>query len=1127
MIAPLPENESQRLEALKQYAILDTEPEQAFDDLVALAAKICQTPIALVSLVDPLRQWFKAKVGVTACETSRDIAFCAHAILQNGIFEVPDALQDPRFMNNPLVTNDPFIRFYAGIPLITPEGYALGTLCVIDRVPRQLTGDQRQTLTILGQQVVALLELRLRHMFLERSLAAQKQSQLIQAQLGFALDHGIDGAALLDQHGHYTYMNQAYAEMHGYEVKELIGQPWTTLYAPEWAAKIQLDYFPLLLQQGKWQGEVTGRTKSNETVIVELSLTIIPPGHTSNNWMLSTCRDVTDKKASAYELVRTQAKLQSVLDAATEVSIIATNPQGLITLFNRGAEQMLGYTTDEMIGKQTPAIIHVQAEVDARGFELSRHFGRPIAGFDVFVEWARLGGHEEREWTYVRKDGSHLTVSLVVTAVCNDHNEVDGFLGVAHDVTERKQAEEKLQNQEARLRAIVDHAVDGIITIDEQGLIESFNPAAECLFGYPADEAIGQNVKLLMPEPYRSEHDGYLAHYRQTGQAKIIGIGRTVVGRRKDGSEFPLELGVSETFIGSQRLFTGIVRDISEQKEAEFNLEQAAMQMECRNIELAEARDRALEATQAKSTFLASMSHEIRTPMNAIIGMADLLLETTLTEDQRDYVERFNRAATSLLGLINDILDLSKIEAGHLELECIPFDLEELVETTGELMAVRADAKHLELIVHTDHRVPRFVMGDPTRLHQILLNLLGNAIKFTERGEVVLHVRRDETDSALLHLSVADTGIGIPDDKLEAVFGSFTQGDSSTTRKYGGTGLGLSISKRLVELMGGRIWAESMLGMGTTMHLTARFPEAAHTSSPSNDARVDLAGKRILVVDDNETNRLVVKEMLAPSGALVTEAHDGATALSALLAAQASGSPFQLMILDYRMPALDGFAVAEAMHASPDIASIPTVMLTSDMCHGDAAQGKALGIQKHLNKPVRRLALLSIVSAMLTGTGQTPPDQPIADVSGPPTASPTPPAEHAPTSRILLAEDLEDNRDVITLFLKGTAYELTYAENGAIALEQFQSGQYDLVLMDMQMPIMDGLASTRAIRDWERVQQRVPTPIVALTANVFQDEVEKSLAAGCSAHLTKPIKKRVLLDAIQTYTSARGNQQAA
>ncbi|MDH5668514.1 MAG: response regulator, partial [Nitrospira sp.] len=581
---------------------------------------------------------------------------------------------------------------------------------------------------------------------------------------------------------------------------------------------------------------------------------------------------------------------------------------------------------------------------------------------------------------------------------------------------------------------------------------------------------------------------------------------------RQDGSTFPLDLAVSELRLGDRRLFTGIVRDITERKEAEFQLQQAAEIMESRAVEITQAHERALAATQAKSDFLTSMSHEIRTPMNAIVGMADLLQETLLSTEQREYVGRLGRAATSLLDLINDILDLSKIEAGHLDLEAVPFDLHELIDKTAELMAVRAHAKQLELIAFVHPNVPTFVTGDPTRLRQIFINLVGNAIKFTEKGEVVIRVEPDPADPAVLQCAVSDTGIGIPEAKLATVFDSFTQVDSSTTRKYGGTGLGLSISKRLVELMQGHIQVDSLPGLGSTFSFSARCPAAPPPNpAPPPTPLPDLRGRRILIVDDTDTNRLVVQTHLAPLGAVLIEAADGLEALQQLDDAQRLGTPIDLVILDYHMPKLDGMDLAQAIRKQPAYATLPLLMQASDLRKESVERAHELGITSYAYKPISRRRLLESLAVALSPTTAPP-------VEPPSTPSPTATAPLLPY-RILLVEDLEDNRDLVTLFLKDTPCRLAMAENGLVALERCQRETYDLVLMDMQMPVMDGLQATAAIRRWEHEQQRPPMAIVALTANAFKEELDKCLTAGCIAHLTKPIKKKTLLAAITQYAT--------
>ena len=688
-----------------------------------------------------------------------------------------------------------------------------------------------------------------------------------------------------------------------------------------------------------------------------------------------------------------------------------------------------------------------------------------------------------------------------------------------HNITERKLAETAVREQETRLRAIVDHAVDGIITIDERGTIDSFNPAAERLFGYTAAEVTGKNVKILMPEPYQSKHDGYLANYGRTGHAKVIGIGREVVGLRKDGSTFPLDLAVSELQLGNRRLFTGLLRDISDRKAVESKLAQAARDLEIHNQELERAHTQALQATNAKSEFLASMSHEIRTSMNAIVGMADLLQTTTLTPDQENYVGRFSRAAVSLMDLINAILDLSKIEAGHMLLEAVPIDLPNLVDSVAELVAGQALIKRVELLVFVHPDVPQLVVGDPTRLNQVLVNLVGNAIKFTEAGYVTINIEPvgDSSPSPAICFSISDTGIGIPADKLQAIFEPFTQVDTTTTRKYGGTGLGLNISQRLVELMGGRLEVESTPGIGTTFSFVLRLPEAPSSEIKKTVPYPDLSGHRILVVDDNDTNLMILREYLSRSGVRIIEAASGLQALTILDEASRRQEPIDLAILDHHMPGMNGLDLAQAIRDREEFMTLPLIMHVSDLLRSDAARADTLNIASYLYKPLSRTRLIETLADALGRTPTRPARQ------HPRTSEEQP---ILPSCRVLLVEDLADNRDLIALFLTDTPCHLDIADNGAVGLQKFQAGTYDLVLMDMQMPVMDGLQATTAMRQWERAQQRRPTPIVALTANAFKEEAEKSLATGCTAHVAKPIKKTTLFRTIARYANTSADQAA-
>ncbi|MEK6261879.1 MAG: response regulator [Planctomycetota bacterium] len=675
-------------------------------------------------------------------------------------------------------------------------------------------------------------------------------------------------------------------------------------------------------------------------------------------------------KRSQQALESANGQLAGVLDAATQISIIATDVTGTITVFNTGAEQMLGYAAGEMVARHTPEIIHLPSEIAARSKELSFEFARPITGFEVLVAAVGHRKYERREWTFVRRDGSQFAADLVVTAVKNASGEVTGYLGVAEDITVRKETERQLVT----------------------------------------------------------------------------------------------------------------------------------------------ARETAEQAARAKSEFLANMSHEIRTPMNGIIGMTELALGTSLTPDQQEYLDTVKSSADSLLRIINDILDFSKIEAGKLELDPHPFHLRDSLADTMRTLAVRADEKHLELVWHVPADVPDGFLGDVGRLRQVLVNLVGNAIKFTSKGEVGVTVELESrSDShARLHFAVHDTGIGIPADKQALIFEAFSQADTSTTRLHGGTGLGLSISRQIVKLMGGEIAVQSEPGQGSTFYFRIELPFAGDCER--DEVLVDLEGVAVLVVDDNDTNRRILDGMLRGWKMLPTLAASGTEALDAMLRAHTEGRSFPLVLTDCHMPYMDGFMFVEELKRHPELSGSTIMMLTSGAPQGAFERCHQLGISATLLKPIKQSELQRTIADILGNASRTPMTPVPANARAIP--------HTGPRLRVLLAEDNLVNQRIAMRFVERLGHEIHVVDNGQQALDALEATPFDVVLMDIQMPVLDGLKATVALRQREQLTGR-HTPVIAVTAHAMSGDRDRCLAAGMDDYLSKPIQVTLLATALARVTAAQ------
>ncbi|MFH1292697.1 MAG: response regulator [Pseudomonadota bacterium] len=844
--------------------------------------------------------------------------------------------------------------------------------------------------------------------------------------------------------------------------------------------------------------------------------------------------EIADHKRAEETLRIKHAQLEEIFNAIPDAVAFSDLNRHIVKV-NPAFERLFGYKEEEIRGKEAQVLYASEEDFSDQG--------KIRFNIDARKMYQPYG------MRYRKKNGETFLTETIGTPVRDENDEAVGLLAIVRDITEAKEEEQEYRKSIERYWTLFDDLSIGIYRIAPGGKIVEVNQAMADLFGFRYPKDLLQNWQI--EDTYLDYEDRlcFMRNMKRDGVVRKFEVKR----RRRDGTVFWVEINARTIRDDDGRIlfYEGTNQDISDRKRSQALLEEAHAGIEKKNLEVMEANRRIEEAmrraeeltkqaeaaSQAKSEFLANMSHEIRTPMNGVIGMSGLLLDTELTDGQRQYAETVRTSANSLLTVINDILDYSKVEAGRLELEIIDFDLRSAMEDVAAVLAVTAHKNNLELACLIHHEVPALVRGDPGRLRQVLTNLTGNAIKFTKKGEVVIRAALEQEDDtqAMVRFSVSDMGIGIPRDRMDLLFQSFFQVDSSTTRKFGGTGLGLAISKNLAEMMGGEIGVESQEGKGSTFWFTAVFEKQPGRREAEIVLPYDIREKRILVVDDNATNRQVLREQLRPWDCRVEEAESGQQALDMLQQALAESSPFDIALLDMQMPEMDGEMLGRKIKEDVDLKDTLLVMLSSMGQHGDAARMREVGFSAYLTKPVKQSHLydcLATITSMKIEE-ESIPERPLV-------------TRHSLADgrkrqvRILLAEDNMINQQVALHMIEKFGYRADAVANGREAVKALEMIPYDLVLMDVQMPEMDGLTATQEIRKRERSSitghsslekdkgngqwqmandGNVAThvPIIAMTAHAMKGDRERCLEAGMDDYISKPVEPQELLEKIERW----------
>lgn len=814
--------------------------------------------------------------------------------------------------------------------------------------------------------------------------------------------------------------------------------------------------------------------------------------------MIGIIRDITLERSEEAERLAALEWRKAILGATT-YSIISTDENGIIQTFNPAAERMLGYPASEVIGKKTPAIFHDETETIAQATSLSRELNQNIEpGFETYIAKVKtLGISDENEWIYIRKDGSRIPVSLSVTVLKNPLGKITGYLGVSIDLTERKKERELLSAAHERLQRLIDATGEGIWERDFYSKeVRFIDLQCKKIFGFSAEDqpTYEQLAELIHPEDRQRLQYEVERHISE--KTPRFEVTYRVLNRKKSGTQAWVRTKGKVTEVnGRLDRLVSTISDVTHEVEDKNRLEEALVKAEA--------------ATIAKSTFLASMSHEIRTPLNGIIGMTELMNETQLDLEQKKYMGVIQQSGTSLLALINDILDFSKIEAGKLELENTPFSLAAIVETQADILISKAQEKGISLVTFISPELPVNLTGDPGRIGQILLNLMGNAVKFTATGGVAVRVfpvkeSQPKSNSLCVRFEVEDTGIGLSTTSKTRLFQPFIQADSAISNKYGGTGLGLSISKRLVEAMDGQIGVTSTAGKGSTFWFEILLMCSETERGPEYN---ELHHVRALIVDEDFIIQDTLHRYISSWGMRASRASSITEATQAIKESQELNDPYQIAIFSKNL----GLLFGKKMDLSTTQNTPKIILLNEFRKSLDPTESQSFQIHETLNKPIKQSQLFDAISNCLSKTSL-----PSASILIRPEKIE---ARGSSGLRILIADDVAANQMLTLKLLERLGYNAIATANGSEVLAALKLVNYDLILMDCQMPEMDGFEATRRIRLQEKATGQ-HIPIIALTANAMSGDDKKCLAAGMDDYLSKPIRKETLNKMLNKWLSS-------